>query len=292
MAEPRRGYGFYRVLERGADPPTSPDFAGSAVPDTSPAVIIIDGLNSTSDTHRISIYTSERLGVKAYAFSYTGVGLAYGKRQTKQDISLSSSLLVDYLPSTDQQQTVPVGISLGAVVAVLGVGEWIRQKKFAYNRFSAAVPMIILIAPALTPHHDLNDAYASDEQGTPEAVRQLCDVGSTDWVNTQHSMSSALALIRWANIPVFVIHWPPDILTPFPWTNGIGNIGPLLVTATRLLPENLSLPPAPSENSPTYAADYQRYQSAGATAHIRFLGHERVVEETRSRLTSRFGLGQ
>ncbi len=263
--------GFRRVLDINTriELPDETKWSLSDIPRSGKHALIVDGYNSTSVAkHASEHYSQTALDHPITAFSYARAGEHYLSLDTQKDILTSAKLLSMYLPDNDSSQMIPVAISGGGPVTVLGIGEWIyKNRRLPFSRLSSRVPRIILVAPAINPTRILYEEYLRDSHGerktVPWCVLQLCDKQSQEWTLAQHALGDAFARIRLAGIPIHVIYWPKDILTEFPWDEPIRRVAESLIEAEELSLPDLQLPP------PTN----RQYKSRGVLMHLKFCSH-------------------
>jgi hypothetical protein len=239
--------------------------------------LIIDGYNSTSLSryHVIQRYTQEALACPVVAFSYSDLESHYLATDTHPDARATAIKSIEYMPRRGDQVVIPVGISAGAVIAILGVGSWLALVEGVTPRDT--VPRIILVAPAISPNPDLLDEFESEGTGAgdsaPVVISQLCGRDDPEWLFLQRALEKAFRRIGQAGIPIHVIHWPFDILTPYPW-DGSPNVRDV---ADPLLNE-----------IPTYPSDMPSVRSTskrlGARQHLRFCAHDETINQVRTLL--------
>ncbi len=147
------------------------------------SVLLTDGLNSSSKTYLCRHLSEWRLGFPIRPFSYSGVGRHYEWKHTWQSVLLSVKRMVRwYLPRTPGLEITPVGASAGGVITLLGAAQWaVVRLHGGWNRTDiiAALPRIILIAPAITPPLELFAQYKElcpdVDNFFPSPLRELCD---------------------------------------------------------------------------------------------------------------------
>jgi hypothetical protein len=244
----------------------------SYVPDQGRTALVADVYNSSShpDYSITKYYNSTSLKLPVTAFSYASIGRAYLAIDTQQSIETSALLLLEYLPSGDHTNIViPIGVSGGAVTVVLGVAAWIAASKFTPNILVAGVPRIILVAPAISPAARLYSDYLQRRvrMNVPVCVRELCDIGSEEWLRSQHRLSTAFALIKWAGIKISMIYWPHDDLTPYPWHPNLHAVAKHSVRRYPVCLPDLA-PPNPESD---------RYPGEVVQGHLKFCKHTEVI---------------
>jgi hypothetical protein len=193
--------------------------------DRSPLIYLFaDGVHSASHTHWIyrveDNLRSARLRGVARGFSYAGQGLPYETEHTRQNVRQAVRRYRAYLAALRaDQRLVALGFSLGTVVTLLGVADWLRTSP---SDPAATVPAVVLIAPAHATAPELLLSYerwaAQDETATsgerrrvPYVARQLASISSRVRADAHRSYRSILE----SGIQVHVIHWPHDALTPY-----------------------------------------------------------------------------
>lgn len=250
----------------------------SDIPLLPKAALIVDVYNSRSTDSITEHYSEAALGVDVAAYSYAGPGEHFTRADTQQRLELSATLLSLYLPTPDKDnRVVPVGISGGGAVALLGSAKWISASNLLPSDLAKRVPGLILVAPALSPAPEIFAEYeerkVNQRLPVPECIRQLCNVGSQEWIEVQRELASAFALVQWAGIPIYVVYWPNDVLTPYPWDQHLYSVARPFLSGRELplSPANLSLPP---EDDPSYERE-------GAWQHLQFCKHPGVVAQVR-----------
>lgn len=262
--------------------PVEREWKLAALPIAGTTAVIADVFNSVSARPIIEHYSAEALETPVAAFSYFGVGEHYVPEDTHQSIHASADLFASYLPLAETHAVIPIGASGGGVVALLGTAVWIRTGTLPLAALARCVPRIVLVAPGISPTPTLYDRYHErfpDEE--PYAVRQLCDVGSPEWLETQKVLAEAFALVRWAGIPVHVIHWVDDILTPYPWHPSIQAVAERAVTPTGLAPSDLRL----------LRRNHPQFEKEAARAHVAFCSHAQTIALVRRLLRAGDALG-
>ena len=210
------------------------------IPPSGPFTLLVDGFNSSSEEagiegvqgmaqtygHLIYAYGPGPSAQPTVAFSYSGVGRRYVPEAT-HDLFGAAPKLIDYLPQDTLRAVVPVGASGGAIVVLLGVGEWIRRINADPPTIKTAIPRIILVAPALcvvarvfekvffSPHARI---------ATPISALRLVQPGSRSSRNARKAITQACALIHWADIPIYVAQWAADGLTLAEWDPDVRRI--------------------------------------------------------------------
>lgn len=280
------------MLQRDRLPAIGDRWSDGSIPTEGRRALIVDvyGSSSAQPPHRLphriySSYSSANLGVDVTGFSYAGtdeqgVGLPYVPGHTEDYVEIGAGYLAAYLPSAGENVVIPVGLSGGGVVALLGVAEWITSSNLAPDDLTRRVPKVILVAPAITPAPIVFQRYFERAGGQPgripASVRQLCHSASPEWRRMQRSIVSAFALIRWAGIPVSIIRWKRDRLTPFPWHERIQEVVRPFIRRTNasLSPVDLKLPPK----------DNADFEEMVVRKHLEFCDHSETVSLVRSLL--------
>lgn len=268
----------------------------AAIPTEGKRVLVADVFNSTSlDNRHITTryYSEAALGLPVTPYSYAGIrpdGIAehYRAKHTHQLLELSAKRHALYLPNAEHDNRVtiiPVGISGGGVVTIMGVARSISDSGLAASELKTLIPRIILVAPAINPPPRLFTQFLNKLRSVPESVPpsvvQLCNTRSTLWLETQYAMADALTLIHKTGIPIYVVYWPFDLLTPYPWHGDLLPDAALVVgeRAVQVTPPNLELP------SPDSVSAHE-YDKAVASAHTSFCTHDATIAAVRDLLAS------
>lgn len=247
------------------------------------SALIVDGFNSSSVAHLIEHHNRNRLGVPVRAFSYSQTGRPYYWADTWRALGQQAQrLAIDYLPVSRGRAVSPIGASGGGVVALLGVARWASARGLLgwdSDAIRAAIPGLILIAPAISPPAELLEHYeqlyppgspiSSGIPRVPLPVRELCDEASALGSRMAARLGEAFAMLGQMKVAIEVMIWPPDAVCPYPWRANLQAVAEPVIHVRNMAPEHLRTPRSALER---------------VVRHLQFLRDGEVIEATRERL--------
>lgn len=255
------------------------DWELARAPNSGTTALIVDVFGSVSHPgrHLTECFSAAALGMPVAAYTYagfdeTGAPQHYLAQDTYQPVGLSAAILAAYLPASPTHAVIPIGASAGAVVALLGTANWMRERRLPAEVLARCVPQVILVAPAISPMPRLYDQYHRrypDEE--PAIIRQLCRIDSEEWVETQQALAAAFGLLEWAGIPVRVVYWSKDVLTPYPWHPRLHQASRGCASMISLSPTDLKLP----------RRNDSRFEREAGLLHVAFCRHDQTVARVR-----------
>jgi predicted alpha/beta hydrolase family esterase len=225
---------FFERMRRGQD-----RWEKGEIPKSDLVYLFVDGFYSSSTAHWVNVIEPRFDGSgcrgQSCGFSYRGIGKAYNTDDTQKNVRIPARHLADYVRKS-ASPVIPIAFSLGTIVTLLGVGQWLQEPD---NLPAQHVPAVILIAPAYSASVDLYRSYdhmivedarkrrevqekgiavaVSDPEddrpmmSIPDVIRQISGGREEIEKTSRQSMETIVS----AGIHLAIIHWPNDALTPY-----------------------------------------------------------------------------